>query len=229
MNKRISIIIPTYNEEKNIGKLLAFLSNQENVEIIVVDGGSSDNTKSIVADFSGVKFFESPKKGRAHQLNLGAEKAGGEILYFVHADTIPPISFAKNIREAFDKNLHSGCFAYRFDKQTFLLRILGFFTRFNWFYTGGGDQTLFICRDLFQEKKGFNTNYVIMEDFELSTRLIKEKLFVVLPQKATVSARKYEKNSFIRVNKANARALKMFKSGVDPKEIKDFYLSSLKW
>lgn len=229
MNKRISIIIPTHNEEKNIGKLLTFLSDQQNLEIIVVDGGSSDKTKSIVADFTAVKFFESPEKGRAHQLNLGAEKASGEILYFVHADTIPPVSFAKYIREAFDKNQHSGCFAYRFDKQTILLRILGFFTRFNWFYTGGGDQTLYICRDLFQEKKGFNTNYVIMEDFELTTRLIKEKQFVVLPQKATVSARKYEKNSFFRVNKANARALKMFKSGVDPKEIKDFYLSSLKW
>ncbi len=100
------------------------------------------------------------------------------------------------------------------------MRILGFFTRFNWFYTGGGDQTLFICRDLFQAKKGFNTNYVIMEDFELSTRLIKEKLFVVLPQKATVSARKYEKNSFFRVNKANARALKMFKSVLTRKILK---------
>jgi rSAM/selenodomain-associated transferase 2 len=229
MNKRISVIIPTYNEEKNIEKLLSFLLKEKGLEIIVVDGGSSDKTKSIVADFSDVKFYESPEKGRAHQLNLGAEKASGEILYFVHADTIPPISFAKHIREAFDKNQHSGCFAYRFDKQTFLLRILGFFTRFNWFYTGGGDQTLFICRDLFQEKKGFNTNYVIMEDFELSTRLIKEKLFVVLPQKATVSARKYEKNSFIRVNKANAKALRMFKKGVSPEEVKTFYISNLKW
>lgn len=229
MNKRISIIIPTYNEEKNIGKLLSFLEKEGEFETIVVDGGSSDKTKEIVSQYKGATFLESPLKGRAHQLNYGAQNASREILYFVHADTIPPASFSQYIQEAFDKNQHSGCFAYRFDKPTFLLRVLGFFTRFNWFYTGGGDQTLFICRDLFLEKKGFNPDYVIMEDFELTSKLIKDKLFVVLPQKATVSARKYEKNSFFQVNKTNARALKMFKSGVDPQTIKDFYLSNLKW
>ncbi len=232
MNKKISVIIPTFNEEKNIESLLTYFSNvtfeQSSIEMIVVDGGSSDKTVEIVRRFPTVRFFTSAVRGRANQLNIGAQNASGEILFFVHADTRPPENFALHIQTSFSKNRKAGCFAYRFDSPGFMLKILASFTRFNWFYTGGGDQTLFICKDLFKKLGGYNQEYVIMEDFELTSKLIKDKNFVVLPQKALVSARKYEKNSFFQVSKVNGTALRMFKKGCSPQEIKKYYSSNLK-
>ena len=92
----LSIIIPILNEEENIGKLLGHLieySLKENIsEIIVVDGGSSDNSESIVKQFEQITFLKS-EKGRAKQMNAGAKNAKGNILYFLHADSFPPKHF----------------------------------------------------------------------------------------------------------------------------------------
>jgi len=90
--KNISIIIPTYNEEENIKNLLPRLTHSSGTmphEIIVVDGGSTDQTV-IRAKQLGATAFHSPKRGRAHQMNFGAQKATADLLYFVHADTLPP-------------------------------------------------------------------------------------------------------------------------------------------
>ncbi|MEO6538796.1 MAG: glycosyltransferase, partial [Ferruginibacter sp.] len=95
----ISIIIPTYNESELIGKLINFLKefgNKDISEIIISDGGSTDNTAEIAKN-AGAQVIISPQKGRAAQMNFGASMATSDILYFIHADTLPPPSFFTDI------------------------------------------------------------------------------------------------------------------------------------
>ena len=109
MNK-ISVIIPVLNEAKNIGGLLDYLVQNSNdpliSEILVVDGGSTDGSQKIVSELSKTQpkiiGLNSPK-GRAKQMNFGASQSKGSVLYFLHADSIPPKHFDQYIIEAIDK------------------------------------------------------------------------------------------------------------------------------
>ncbi len=227
----ISVIIPTFNEEKNIGGLINHLKKHakknEQIEIIVVDGNSSDNTVSIAKNF-GATVDVIKTTGRAFQLNKGAEISKGDVLYFVHADTLPPLNYISCITKALHDGYTSGCFAYKFDKENWYLTFNGFFTQYDGFYTGGGDQTLFVTKQLFNQLGGFNNDYVIMEDFEFTKRLKKVSKYVILKDKAIVSSRKYDKNSFIKVNIANIIALTLFRFNTRPLKIKSFYKRLLK-
>ena len=133
MRKKISIIIPTHNEAASIGKLIAYLQlhGKENIaEIIVSDGGSSDETFAI-AEQAGAVAYLSPQQGRAAQMNYGGGKATGDLLYFVHADSFPPVSFATDILEAVNNGFDFGRYRTRFDSTNLLLKINAWFTRFN--------------------------------------------------------------------------------------------------
>ncbi|MEQ9007681.1 MAG: TIGR04283 family arsenosugar biosynthesis glycosyltransferase, partial [Ekhidna sp.] len=194
----ISIIIPTLNEENYIGTLLTFLSShplKDQFEIIVVDGGSTDATATIVKEYD-CRLTSTTIQSRAHQMNEGAKLAKGDVLYFVHADTQLIPSFVDDIETAIQAGANSGCYRFKFYKpKNPLLHINGYFTRFPFKWCRGGDQTLFIKKDLFGSLGGFDEHYVIMEDFELLDRLERQNVpFMVLPKSVKVSARKYEKN-----------------------------------
>ncbi len=106
----ISIIIPTYNEENNIGKLIRHLNANKDssvVDLIVIDGGSNDNTLAI-ANSSGANAVQSPVKGRAAQMNYGCSIAKGDVFYFIHADCIPPKTFVQDIKQAIEKEFDLG-------------------------------------------------------------------------------------------------------------------------
>ncbi|MBU2906991.1 MULTISPECIES: TIGR04283 family arsenosugar biosynthesis glycosyltransferase [Arenibacter] len=190
----LSIIIPTLNEAAHIGNLLQHLkanSNPENIkEIIVVDGGSTDGTPSL-AKALGARIITS-EMGRAKQMNKGAELATGHVLYFLHADTYPPKDFDLYILNAIHHNISSGCFRMKFDTSKKFLRFFAWFSRINHKLCRGGDQSLFIVKDLFQKSGGFNENYIIYEDSEFIGRLYKISNFTVLPHSVLTSARKYE-------------------------------------
>lgn len=227
----ISIIIPTLNEEKNISSLLSHLiknRTEELIEIIVVDAKSKDQTKSEAIEHD-IIWLESVEMSRAVQMNLGAKKAKGDILYFVHADTIPPKTFCSDIIQAVGEGFDLGAFRFKFDSTSFLLKVNSWFTRFNLLTFRGGDQTLFILKTRFHELNFYNESYSIMEEYDLLIRAEEKKYkFKLMPKDVSVSDRKYENNSYLRVNIANLIAMKMFKRGYDPDRIKRMYFKMLK-
>lgn len=199
MNK-ISIIIPVLNEEKSIGKLLIHLkqnSTEINIsEIIIVDGGSTDNTCDGIdymqTIYSNIKLLHS-KKGRAKQMNFGAKLAEGNILYFLHADSFPPNNFDQLIITEIKKSNQAGCFRMQFDNNHWWLRLASWLTQFHWRACRGGDQSQFITKSLFNDIGGFDEAYTIYEDNILINELYARKEFVVIPQKIKTSSRRYEK------------------------------------
>lgn len=198
--KTISIIIPVLNEEAYIGKLLTYLQNsssKDNPEIIVVDGGSKDNTIGI-AKTLGATVLRS-RKGRAIQMNLGARHACGDILYFLHVDTLPPKNFDNFIVQAVAKGHEAGCFRMRFDSTSWFLKFFASLTRINHRICRGGDQSLYVTKEIFWHIKGFNENYIIYEDSEFIGRLYKTIGFKVLREWVITSARKYEKNGVVKL------------------------------
>ncbi|MDG1730158.1 MAG: TIGR04283 family arsenosugar biosynthesis glycosyltransferase [Algibacter sp.] len=223
----ISIIIPVLNEETYIGKLLEYLlanSSAKNIsEIIVIDGGSFDDTRHIVqafSNFTGIKnkaafnFIDktdlndksilnqvsktqitllNSEKGRAKQMNLGAKSATGDILYFLHADSLPPKHFDQFIiREVKNKN-EAGCFRMQFDSNHWWLSLASWLTKFRWRACRGGDQSQFITKKLFNNIGGFNEKYIIYEDNILINELYARNQFVIINEKLITSARMYRK------------------------------------
>lgn len=224
----LSVVVPTLNEAENIAPLIRFLkrSAPPESEIIVVDGGSMDGTPDL-AKKSGAKVISKAPCGRSCQMNLGATIAKGEVLYFVHADVLPPESWANDIADSFSKNIKAGCFSYRFNSKRKLLKINSWATRRNSFLSGGGDQTLFIEKSIFEKMGGFRNDLCIMEDFEFVWRLKKDFPFTVIPNDAIVSARKYEKNGYLKVQVINLLTVFFFKIGWEPERLKLFYKKAL--
>tara|TARA_A100000171_G_scaffold52535_1_gene71400 strand:+ start:19528 stop:20397 length:870 start_codon:yes stop_codon:yes gene_type:complete len=195
----LSIIIPVLNEAENITSVLKHLTtnaSSENIaELILVDGGSSDDTRLLVNEFSKDTEFNiqllSSEKGRAKQMNAGAKKATGDILYFLHADSFPPKKFDGLIISEVQKGNPAGCFKMKFDSNHWWLRLASYFTRFSWRACRGGDQSQFITRKLFDEIGGYDETFVIYEDNILINELYERKKFVVIQESLGSSARLY--------------------------------------
>ncbi|MGM5469512.1 TIGR04283 family arsenosugar biosynthesis glycosyltransferase [Flavobacteriaceae bacterium LMO-SS05] len=193
----LSIIIPILNEEATIGKLLQHLienSSQKNIsEIIVVDGGSTDRSESFVRQFKEATFLKS-EKGRAKQMNFGAKHATGTLLYFLHADSLPPKHYDRLIIHEVQKGHLAGCFKMKFDSSHWWLKLAGYLTRFSWRASRGGDQSQFITKALFNTIGGYDERFVVYEDNDLINKLYAIKQFVVIQEWITTSARRYETN-----------------------------------
>lgn len=191
----LSIIIPVYNEEKRLPKLLQHLDNISAgyiAEIVVVDGGSSDKSCKIASEYSNVRLIHS-EKGRAAQMNAGAKIGSFEVLYFLHADSFPPPNFDALILKAIEKGNKAGCFQMKFDKDHWWLNLMSQFTRLNHISCRGGDQSLFVERNLFEEIGGFDESYKVYEDNEIIKRLYRKGKFTVIKEWLTTSARLYER------------------------------------
>ncbi len=212
---RLSVIIPTLNEARYIRRLVDHLFENAasvDLEVIVVDGGSTDDTVSI-AQTTPATVVSIEQKGRARQMNFGAGKARGEVLYFVHADTLPPASYFQDIEKSVSSGYALGRYQTRFASNNWLLKMNAFFTRFDWFVCYGGDQTLFIRKDLFDSIGGYRSNMSLMEEYELVERARKQARYQVMPGAALVSARKYDQNSWLQVQQANYRIVQLYKKG----------------
>jgi rSAM/selenodomain-associated transferase 2 len=227
---KISVIIPTLNEAANIGRLVEHLLRHGGLkvaEILVVDANSCDQTVQI-ATAAGARVLHCELRNRAAQMNLGARAAQSPVLHFVHADTIPPASFAEDILQALVSGQVMGCFRYQFDSPRWILKFNAFFVRFSWLWCQGGDKTFFIRREVFEELGGYDERYVVMEEYDFLRRATKKYPLCILPKNVLVSARKYEHNSWFRVQLANLGAFSMFRRGIEPEKIRQFYKSRLK-
>ena len=222
--RKISVVIPVLNDDQALHKLLTHLEkaqNRDDFEIIVVDGENRQTPP--YADWSRIRWLPSPKASRAAQLNIGARRASNEVLYFVHADTLPPYSFAMDINHAIDQGKLAGGYRLKLVSGPFLLCINSFMTRYPTLFSGGGDQSLFILRELFMAENGYDEKYSIMEDFELVRRLRPKTGYHIIPKNIEASSRKYGRHNYCKVNLANLKAFYLFLKGEDPDVIRDKY------
>ncbi|APA63850.1 TIGR04283 family arsenosugar biosynthesis glycosyltransferase [Maribacter sp. 1_2014MBL_MicDiv] len=225
----ISIIIPVLNEEKYIKDVLFSISANARTkcikEILVIDGGSTDQTITN-AEAYGATVLKS-KKGRAAQMNFGATNANGEILYFLHVDTLPPEGFDKEIIQEFKKGFEVGCFQMRFNSNSRFLKFFSWCTRINHHICRGGDQSLFITRKLFHHLDGFNESYIVYEDNEFIQRVYKLKPFKVISSAVTTSARRYEERGMIRLQYHFGMIHLKYRLGANPKDLYQYYLKHI--
>lgn len=234
----ISIIIPVLNEAANITNLLAYLtetiSEKSNVELILVDGGSNDGTPKLIKDFIEIESDSilvqliTSEKGRAKQMNNGAQNASGEILYFLHADSFPPKNFDNYIISEVEKGNPAGCFRMKFDSNHWWLQLAGWLTQFRWRACRGGDQSQFITKALFDEIGGFDETYTIYEDNILINELYERNKFVVIQQEITTSARLYRQKGIWNLQYHFWTIYVKRWLGADAEELYNYYLKHIK-
>ncbi|MDH5445646.1 MAG: TIGR04283 family arsenosugar biosynthesis glycosyltransferase [Gammaproteobacteria bacterium] len=197
---RVTIIIPVLNEAGSIQNTLLPLQSyrQQGHEVIVVDGGSEDSTVSI-AEHLCDKLVHGPI-GRARQMNAGAEQAKGDILLFLHADTILP----ENAVQIVNTKLQSTSSVWgRFDVSLSgnhpVLRIVAFFMNLRSRFTGiaTGDQAIFVRSKEFNQLRGF-PDVALMEDIRFSKSLLTISHPICLRHKVTTSSRRWEQKGILR-------------------------------
>ena len=217
----ISVIIPALNEGGVIGGLLAGL-RQEEVEVIVADGGSSDRTLSLCRE-AGVTVVRTPP-GRALQMNSGARAASGQILWFLHADVKVPEGFCGMIRGAIASGAVAGAFSAGVDSGTLSMRLIerAANMRVRRFGIIFGDQGIFARSDVFRQIGGF-PEIPVMEDFELVRGLKRAGRFVFLKAKVIASARRWQVNGIWRTTLMNQVVTWLYVLGVSPEVLGRWY------
>ena len=221
--KRLSIVIPMLNDAENIDTTLSRVKKGTNVEIIAVDGGSTDGTVEKVRAH-GVKVYNSTK-GRAVQMNYGFLKATGEIVMFLHADTFLPVDYDVLVRTTLeDPHIICGAFSLKINLHHKGLRIIEKTTHFRAKYLQMpyGDQALFMYSHTFRESGGF-PEIPLMEDFELVRRLKRMGKIKIVQVPAITSGRRWEEVGIWRTTVINQIVIFLYYLGVSPDTLYKMY------
>lgn len=222
--KKLSVVVPMLNESDTIaGALNAVRRSARTAEIIVVDGGSSDASVVIARPLCDV-LIAAPR-GRARQMNAGARTSHGDVLVFVHADTIVPRTFAANIASALsDPAVVGGRFDVTLDVNALPYRIIGALIslRSRITRTGTGDQAIFVRRDVFDRIGGF-PDLALCEDLEFMRRLKREGRVACLRARVITSARRWIRGGVIRTVLRMWLIRAMYLIGVPPARLKRMY------
>jgi rSAM/selenodomain-associated transferase 2 len=218
----ISYIIPTLNEAENLSATLGRVADQNGEkEIIVVDGGSSDNTIEI-ANREGCIVLQS-LPGRGVQMNCGAKAAIGDTLFFLHGDTLLPEHASEEVESILGKpNVIAGSFRLDFNNPSRLLRLYSKCSSINAAYFTYGDQGLFLKRKNFEDMKGFKA-YPFLEDIEFQLRLRRAGRFIKSCHPVQTSARRFERNGIIKQQLLNLAIVAAYRIGFSPHKLKRFY------
>ena len=229
LGAKISIVIPALNEAGTIAQVLANIHPLPNVEVILVDGGSSDDTVSIVQGLGGKVI--SSEKGRAHQMNVGAKAATGEILLFLHADTFLPLGFETMVRSTLQPPLKreklapiAGAFSLQIDDPLPSLRSIEWLVawRSKWRQMPYGDQAIFLRAETFWELGGFR-EMPIMEDFELIRQLQRRGQIEILSAPVVTSARRWLQRGVWQTTLINQAIVIGYLMGVSPARLASWY------
>ena len=229
----ISVIIPTLNEERTIMATLAHTASLGFDELIVVDGGSTDETPALVESYrlrsqssglSPVQWVTAPC-GRARQMNEGAKVSRGEILLFLHADAQLPEDAKTMIdRTLADQRMVGGRFDVRFDRPsmwgTIISRMMNWRSRLSSIATG--DQALFVRRPIFEQMGGF-ADMPLMEDIEFSRRLKRKGATAALTATVTTSFRRWERHGPLRTILLMWTLRFLYWIGISPSHLVEWY------
>lgn len=194
---KLSIIIPVLNEESSLSRLSSHLQSIRNQghEVIIVDGGSSDNTLALSYELADQVIVSKP--GRAIQMNSGATNATGDIFVFLHVDTFLPDNALQIIMAAMTDNAW-GRFDVRLSSNRLVFRLIESLINIRSCLTSiaTGDQAMFVEKELFHRIGGF-PEIALMEDVELSRRLKKIERPVCIKQKVITSSRRWESRGIV--------------------------------
>jgi hypothetical protein len=223
---RISIIIPAINEADHIANTLESIGHGNKKEVIVVDGGSKDDTVRIAKSLGANVITSTPP--RARQMNRGADQATGEVLVFLHADTRLPEKFEDVIFNSFkEPNMVAGAFELRMDSPTPGLRLIERLAnwRSRYLKMPYGDQAIFVSSKLFHELGGF-LDIPIMEDFELIRRLQQKGNIILLPVPVFTSPRRWQNFGIVKTTLINQLVIASYVMGIRPEVIARWYSRS---
>lgn len=228
---KISIIIPVLNEAATIQETLTRFENASEVEVIVVDGGSRDDTVAIamhvgkaIAKSLRIEVI-SAAAGRASQMNAGAAVATGDILLFLHADTHLPTSFDTLVRQALQNaGTVAGAFELRIDAQLRGLRLVEKMVnmRSHFLSMPYGDQAIFLKAATFHDLGGF-PDLPIMEDFELMLGLRRQGRITIVPAPVVTSGRRWQKLGVVKTTLINQLIIAGYFLGVPPAQLVRWY------
>jgi rSAM/selenodomain-associated transferase 2 len=220
----LSVIVPMLNEEGAIASTLgAIRRGAPGAELIVVDGESED--RSVEAARGGCDVLIRSARGRALQMNAGAARARGEVIAFVHADTIVPETFAADIARALSNpNVAGGRFDVRLDDPHPLCVLIGALIsmRSRLSRTATGDQAIFVRRHVFASLGGF-PDIPICEDLDFARRLKRAGRVACLRSKVITSARRWRRRGIIRTAIRMWTIRLLYLAGVPPARLARFY------
>lgn len=219
----VSVIIPVLNEEAVLASILRSVLELNPHEVIVVDGGSVDRTKEIVAGFD-VRVLAA-KRGRAKQMNSGAAQATGDVLLFLHADTrLPGRAFADIAKAFADPACVGGRFDLDLEGNHWMLKIVGAMInrRSRMTKVGTGDQAIFVRREVFREMGGY-PDMPLMEDIAFCRALKRAGDVACLRSRVVTSARRWEKDGVWRTIFRMWTLKLLYLGGVSPDRLRHFY------
>lgn len=226
----ISVIIPIYNEAPQADFYLERLAKQvesipaEALEIILVDGGSQDQTWEICQAYP-FALFRSPRSGRAGQMNFGAEGAKGDIFLFLHLDSQLPPDFTQGIQAVLAQpGVGAGAFRFRVDLEGRRYRLLEHLVnlRSQLCRLPYGDQGLFMKKETFWALGGF-ADLPIMEDYDLVRRLGRQRRIALAPLALVTSGRRWRKLGFWKTGAINQLMILGYHGGVSPTRLARWY------
>ena len=222
-NPRISVIVPTLNEQACLAATLDAAALAPGDELIIVDAGSVDATPDIARRYTR-RFYQGPR-GRARQMNAGARQAGGDVLLFLHADTLLPPDGLEAVREALQQpDVIAGAFRLVIAPATPALRLVAWGTNLRSRFGGlpYGDQALFVRRRVFEELGGYD-EVPFMEDIRLVQALRRRGRLVLLPQAVATSGRRWQRDGVLYTTLRNIVLMTLYFCGVQPATLKRWY------